>query len=420
MSAEAARVPACTVAELPAYRWVILGSVFLINMIFYGISFSYGVFLKPLIAEFGWSRGATAFGFTVTQVVSGIFSFAMGLLSDRLGFRAVVTGGGVLFSAGIVLAGSATSLWNYYLFIGLMAGLGRACFNAPMVSAIAQWFDRSRGRAFGIALSGMGFGTLILPPLANALITTVDWRYAFQVVGMLALLLIVGAGLFLRNRRARAAAEVGGPEDWKTGEALGTRTFWHVWLTNFCCCFSHSFPLVHMAAYATDLGAAPATGALMLAVTGALGAVGRVFWGLVGDRLGPRRALILVLSIQTAVIFSMTWVWQSWMLFVLAAALGLSFGGVYPLYALSIHTYFGTRSLGGIYGYFSAAAMFGMGFGGYLGGQIFDWTGSYLVAFLASTGLGIGAITFAVLTRQPSRARPAPVEPRPAPAMVIP
>ncbi|MBI3076616.1 MAG: MFS transporter [Deltaproteobacteria bacterium] len=270
---------------------------------------------------------------------------------------------------------------------------------------IARWFDRNRGLAFGLSLSGTGIGTLLLPPLANGVIATASWRVAFQVFGLLSLVLILGAGLLLKPKPAVAGATGRSDEgeQWNVSEALRTRTFWSIGFTNLFCCFSHSIPLVHIAAYATDLGATPATGALLLAVIGGVSIGGRVLWGLLADRFGPGRTLVACLLTQTTSILGLALAPQFWMLYLFAGGLGLAYGGVYPLYATAMQHYFGNKSLGGIYGYFSTGALLGMGLGGFLGGRLFDLTGSYLFAFLVSTSLGAVAVTLAALTRRPLR-----------------
>src|SRR3989338_5915448 len=147
--------------------WVVLGAAFLMQMVFSGVHFSFGVFLKPVAEEFGWGRGTTAFAYTLLWWVSSPAGLLLGWLSDRIGTRKILVFGAIAVGLGVFLSSRIESLWQFYLYFGILAGIGRAADRAPLLSAVLQFFRRRKGLAVGITLSGTGVGTLLFPWLAR-------------------------------------------------------------------------------------------------------------------------------------------------------------------------------------------------------------------------------------------------------------
>ena len=160
--------------------WVILACAFAIQLTFSGIHFTFGVFLKPMSDELEWTRGATAFAYTLMWWVSSPAAILLGWFSDRFGSRVVLVFGAFVFSIGLLVSSSAQQLWQFYLGFGVLAGIGRASARAPLLAGVMQFFDKRRGLAMGITLSGTGVGTLLFPPLVRYVISLGRLAHGFR------------------------------------------------------------------------------------------------------------------------------------------------------------------------------------------------------------------------------------------------
>ena len=394
--------------------WVVLAAAFAIQFTFSGIHFTFGVFLKPIAEVFDWSRGATSFAYTLAWWVSAPAGIFLGWLSDRIGPRKVLLIGASLFSLGIFLSGRVENLWQFYLFFGVMAGFGRAAARGPLLSAVFQHFTKRKGLAVGITLSGTGIGTLFFPFLARYVMSVSDWRTAFFVLGTLAALLVFPAAFAIRRPhniggdggvqgKAASASKVidsdsvlGAPaEGWTLPTVLRQRVFWLFMVMGFFCCISHSLPLAHIVAYATDRGIAEIPAAGLLGFIGLSAAVGRLVWGMTADRITARKTVFCCIVIQTVLIFWLAFAEKMWSLTLFSVLYGLGYGGVLPLYAVVTRELFGMRRFGSIYGMHSFGTTIAMGTGPILGGFVFDYAGDYFPALITSGTLGLVAISLA-------------------------
>lgn len=412
--------------------WIVLGAAFLMQMVFSGIHFSFGVFLKPVAEEFQWGRGATAFANTLLWWVSSPAGLLLGWLSDRIGTRKILLFGAIVFGLGVFLSSRIENLWQFYLYFGVLAGIGRAADRAPLLSAVLQFFRRRKGLAMGITLSGTGVGTLLFPWLARYMISVVDWRAAFAAMGVLSWLILLPVAFVIRkpkageaepespDARARYTEAKGilGREDkeWTVAEVLTNRVFWIFVATGLACCISHSLPLAHIVAYASDRGIADLTAAGILGAIGVSAAVGRLMWGATSDMIGARKTVFCCIALQTLAMFLVAFANSLPAFYLFAVGFGLAYGGVLPLYAVVTRELFGMKRFGTVYGMHSLVTSFGMGGGGIVGGYLFDFSGSYFIPLMTSTVLGIIATGFAAhlafLTEpeQPTSEQGVPVE----------
>lgn len=390
--------------------WIVLAAAFTMQMAFAGGHFTFGVFLKPMAEQMHWSRGATAFAYTLLWWASAPATVLLGWISDRIGARKVLVFGSIIFGLGIFLSSRVENLWEFYLYFGVLGGIGRAAARAPLLSAIFQYFTRRKGLAVGLTLSGTGIGTLIFPPLMRYTMSAADWRVAFIVLGLLSWLILLPSALIIRKPRA-GEAEPGKPggedksegfgllgtadEEWTVGRVLKNRTFWTLVATGFACCVSHSFPLAHIVAYASDRGISELTAATVLGTVGVSAAAGRLIWGATSDRIGGRKTVLCCITLQTLMMFLVAFAKDLWAFYLFAVAFGLAYGGVLPLYAVVSRELFGMRRFGTVYGMHSLVTSMGMGSGAIVGGYIFDLSGDYFFAFMTSTALGLIAIGFA-------------------------
>ena len=400
------------------YRWVVLGSAFVIISMSIGTLFTLGVFLKPIEDSMGWSRSSIGAISLLNWIVMGVGGVIAGYLSDRFGTRVVVLAGGVLLGLGLVLSGRAAEVWQFHLSFGVLVGGGVSCFYVPLTVVAIKWFEDQRGMAAAFVSAGNGFGILVLSPLSRWLISTFDWRTAFWVLGDLAWLVVIPAALLLRPspseqattrlRPVRAPQGASGPSIASAG-AAATRSwpFWAIALTHFGCCAAHSGPIFHMVSHAIDQGVAAMTAAGLLGASGLASIVGRVATGMVADRWGAKRTLITALVFQAAMVASYLVVRDAGGLYAVGMLFGIAYGSAMPLYSLLTREYFGERAMGTVYGAVFMISCVGMGLGSYAGGAIHDVLGSYRWLFLGSFAVGALAAGLGVTLRPPLRLRAA-------------
>ena len=391
------------------YGWVIVIAGTLVSCMGLGAMFSLGVFLKPISESMGWSRTSISTVALLNWIFMGIGSLVWGALSDRIGTRAVVLSGGVLLGLGMVTASQATTLLQFQLLFGVLIGFAVGAFYAPMTAAATRWFTEHRSLAVALVSCGIGLGVLTVGPLARALITAYDWRTAMLVIGDLCWLVVIPAALLVRpapsatdGSASVATLDANGREFTATA-AVQTPQFWAIALTHFACCAAHSGPIFHMVTHAIDRGVAPLTAATVLGVSGLSSVAGRVTCGLLADRFGAKRTLLVGLAIQATAVLLYLFTTTAASFYALAVAFGLSYGGVMPLYAILVREYFGERIMGTAYGAVFLVSTLGMALGSWSGGWFYDAFGSYLWLFIGSSAIGLGAITIAVTFRPPRR-----------------
>jgi MFS family permease len=407
--AVAARVPLF-------YGWVIVGVGALAGAATMGVVQSFSVFLAPLGQDLGTSRATLSLAFSANMLVFGVSSILGGALADRIGTRRLAAAGGVLFGLGMILVAPSRGVGQVILALGAVAGLGMGALQGPMQYLTARWFDRQKGLALGTLLAGAGLGTLVTSPLAETLISRYGWRVTFVVIGLIAAAVILMAcPLLVESPEACGLRPDGGPaahaggapapaaSPWTNRAAMRTGAFWTLLGTWYCCCASHSGPLVHAAAHAMDVGVGAPWAAGMLSAFGASAFASRIGLGVVADRFGGRATLIGALAGQTVLIAALGGLRTPWALAAWAVFFGLAYGGVFAQYPVILREYFGATRVGAVYGAAMAVNAIGMASGPYLAGLLHDFTGTYQVPFWLSGGLGAVATFLAM-----GLARPAP------------
>jgi predicted MFS family arabinose efflux permease len=205
--------------------------------------------------------------------------------------------GGILLGLGLVTASQAATLGQFQLLFGGIVGFAAGSFYAPLTATATSWFTRHRSLAVALVSAGMGIGSMTVAPFARWMITSYDWRIAMSGIGALAWLVIIPAALLVRSppalpRGAAAAAGAGGRE-FTVAEALSTPQFAAIALTFFACCAAHSGPIFHMVTYAIDCGVSPLAATTVISAAGLAALSGRVICGLVADRVGAKRTLVV-------------------------------------------------------------------------------------------------------------------------------
>ena len=391
-----------------SYGWVVVAAGFIITLIVHGITFSIGVFFKPLVQSFQWSRGQASLIWATTWVTFSVLALLVGPLTDRFGARRTMLAGGCLFSLGILFSSRATSLWHLFILFGMLGSVGRVSTVMPLVVTVARWFDKRQGLALGLAQS-MAIGALIISPLAAWLVTNKGWQQAFLVLGVLSLITIVPLTFLIREPQTSAPKvprerRVSDPsQDFHLREALRTRTYWSLKLMVLSCCICHSFLLLHLVNYLTDRGYTISRAAMLFGILGVASAVGKIANGLGADRYGAKPVISGFLMVQGLGVLLFLRPDQPWLLYAGIIIWGIAQGGPMTCYAMLYRKYFGKRHLATLMSGFYFSGGLGMALGGLLGGVLYDVTGSYQLSFAISVMGGVGASLIAMTLQPPNR-----------------
>ena len=389
------------------YGWVIVGVGIVVTCIGLGAMLSLSVFLQPLAQAMGWSRTGISTAALLNWLCMGVGSFLWGALSDRYGTRAVLLLGGGLLGLGLVTASQATTLGQFQLLFGVLVGLASGSFYAPLTATTTRWFTRHRSLAVALVAAGIGLGASTVAPLARWIITNYDWRLAMLVIGNLAWLLIIPAALLVREPPAPSPAG-GAPggitadgREFTMAQALRTPQFAAIAVTHFACCAAHSGPIFHMVTHAIDRGVPAMAAVTVLSVAGLASLGGKIICGLVADRVGAKRTLLVGLAIQAVAVSLYIFTRDLGSFYALAVIFGFAYGGVMPLYAILVREYFGARIMGTAFGAVALVSTLGMALGPMAGGWLYDSFGSYFWLFIGSFGIGLGAVAIALAFRPP-------------------
>ncbi len=395
------------------YRWVIVAAGGLLSCVAIGAMFSLPVFLQPVSRDTGWSVAGISTAMTIGFLAMALGSMLWGNLSDRFGPRIVVLAGTVILTAGLALASQASSLLMFQVVFGLLVGGGTAAIFAPMMAAVTGWFDTHRSLAVSLVSAGMGVAPMTMSPLAGWLVTHYDWRSSMLIIAMLAAVLMIPTALLVRRPPAleqAAAAEEGSAEesDLTLGQVLRSPAFLILLLTNFFCCATHAGPIFHTVSYAVTCGIPLLLAVSIYSVEGLAGLAGRIGFGLMGDRFGAKRVLVLGLLVQAFAALGFLVARDLGSFYAVAAVFGFIYAGVMPLYAVIARENFPLPMMGTVIGGIAMAGSLGMSTGPLVGGLIFDIFDSYRWLYIGAWAMGLGAVLIA-LTFRPLRRQEAVV-----------
>jgi MFS family permease len=357
------------------HAWRLVVAAFISTFTLFGVAYSFGAFFRPMAAEFHADREAISAIFSITAFLYFMFGPITGHLADRFGPRAVVMTGAIAMGVGLIATAGVHHLWAAYITYGLGLGIGVACCYVPLVSAVSGWFLRRRNTALGVAVSGIGAGTLAVAPLAAELIRRLGWRRAYVILGFAA-----AAVLMLCAYLAEPApAENEGPRA-MLGHTLRKPDFVLLYSAGFLWSIATAVPFVFLTPYAQGRGIGQVSAAALVGVIGFASTAGRLGLGALADRMGILRlyrACVLALGLSYAI----WWSADSWTgLALFALAMGISYGGAVTLTPAVVAELFGTQGLGAILGALYTSSAIATLVGPPLCGAIIDRTGSYRFA----------------------------------------
>ena len=383
------------------HGWFVVTAAFAVTFVGFGSAYTFSAFIESLQRDFAASRGSVSLVFSL----AGFLYFGLGVLSgplaDRFGSRRLAVIGMLLTGIGLGLAGFAQSLTQVYTAYSLGVGLGVGCAYVPAVGAVQRWFVRRRGFASGLAVAGIGVGTLVMPPLASLLIADLGWRSAYLVLGAFAAIIGAGSALLIENdprdrglhpdgdaRRERAAES---PQGASMRDAITSCAFVGLYAACLICSFGVFVPFVHLVPYALDRGVPQSSAVLLLGMIGVGSTAGRIFLGGLADRMG-RRASLLAMFVGMALSLA---IWavagNVWTLAAFALAYGVFYGGWVAVLPAVVMDTFGGRNVSGIIGILYTSVAFGTLIGPSAAGFAFDVTHSYTLPIWASVVANVAA-----------------------------
>jgi MFS family permease len=379
-----------------------LGLVLLIASIGAVGMWSVVVALPVVQAEFGATRGAVSLAFTMIMMGFGLGGVVMGRITDRLGIVAAIALSMTFLAVSYVAAGLSTTLWQFIAASFLM-GLGTSATFAPLMAEVSHWFERYRGLAVTIVASGNYVAGTVWPPLVNWGNSTIGWRTTHIAIGILCPAAVALLVLVLRAQigEAKVRDHANAPPP-QVDLNLSTNALTVLLcIASISCCVAMAMPQVHIVAYCGDLGYGVARGAEMLSLMMALGIISRIGSGFLADRIGGIRTLLVGSVAQGFALLFYLFFDSLTSLYLISGMFGLFQGGIVPSYAIIVREAMPAAQAATRVGIVIFASVFGMSFGGWVSGVIFDATGSYAAAFangLAWNGLNI-AIVIALLLR---------------------
>jgi MFS family permease len=377
--------------------WLVVAAAFLSMFTVFGVAYSFGAFFDPMAREFHVNRASTSAVFSITSFLWFTLGSVTGAVADHIGPRRVLAAGAAAMTAGLALTSAAPSIWAGYATYGLGVGIGTACGYVPMVAAVGGWFQpRRRSLAIGLAVTGIGVGTLVVPPIAAAAITAFGWRRTYLLLGAVTLLLLGLASIFATRppRAAHSAADL------HLGAAVRSHQFAAMYLGGVLASFALFIAFVHLVPFAIHTGTPAVPAAALIGAIGVGSTASRATLGWAAAHLGVVRTY----QASTAVLGASFAIWLAAPgyagLVAFALLLGFGYGGWVALSPSVVAELFGARGLGGSVGFLYTSAGIGSLLGPPVAGLIVDRSGSYTAAIVAALVLGLLAAAVLLPLRQ--------------------
>ena len=382
-------IPPIELFDSPRAWWMV-AAAFLAMCAAYAVAYSFGAFFKPMAAEFGAHRSATSAVFSITVLVWSLLGPVTGHLSDRFGPRIIVATGAIAMGLGLALTSMIDRLWIGYLTYGLGVGVGVACAYVPMVAVVGGWFMRRRNTALGIAVAGIGFGTVCGAPIAAASISHLGWRATYAVFAAATTAILLGCAWMVERPPVHVT-----PSRIRLADSLRSPAFGFLYGSSVVISIVLFVPFVYLPSFAHDHGASEFASAALVGIIGGASVAGRMGLGSLADRAGVVRlyqASFLVLALSYGLWLAAA-TYPAMVVF--AIVMGAGYGGYVALSPAVIAHLFGTNRMGTMLGALYTSGGFGAMVGPPLAGLIIDRTGSYRVAIAAA--LTVALISFALL-----------------------
>jgi len=379
-----------------------------------GMATSFGMFFAPLIEDMGWTRAATSAAFSINIFIGGIFGIIGGWLNDKFGPRVVLPLFGLFSCLGYFLVSQMNAIWQFYLFFGVIVGLGSNVF-VPAMSTVARWFVKRRSIMSGIAFSGSGVGLVCLPLIINWFLNAYDWRMSLVIMSITLAVVTLLAVIFVRTNPTKMGLIPYGANELSLNgdihaddtsnsltvkQALKTSGFWLLFTALLCYGFCFFAFQVHINVHAIDSGISSIGAASVLTVLGVAAIIGQLGLGALGDKIGNKKMFVLGMACIVLSVITIIFARDLWAFYIFAILLGLAFGNCSTQESPLVAWLFGLASHGTLLGFFAFSFTIGAAIGPMVFGSIYDNSGSYQSAFYISGAVALfGVITSFLMKR---------------------
>ena len=380
----------------PTYGWVMVFAVFLLSALAFGALGSISVFLKPLAAEFGWSRGQTSLGYTVISFSSALFGILWGYIADRRGTRWFGLVAAFAMSGSLFALSQQNSIWQFYGLYFLFGAFGNAMVTSPLFANVGFWFTHKPGLALGVTASGGAMGQAVVPYLCALCLDLYGWQNTYMIIAVGYLALAVPVALLIRESPTREQSRQQSVSETRTFPLSDREVISWISCAIIFCCVCMAVPIVHLVPLLTDTGYTLEQATSVLMVLMLSGVMGRVLGGKLGDMIGALPSYMVMSGGQTLSVIWFPFLDSTLSLYLVAVLFGFTYSGVmsailvctrmmvsanYAARAMSITSFFG---------------WFGMGAGGFMGGYLFDLAGNYETSFVGA--MLVGCVNLTILT----------------------
>ena len=403
--------------------WTILAILIVVQVIGQAISMSAGIMVAPLNDEeggFGWSIAIIGGAIAVYYLVGALMSPIAGMMGDRFGARPIMLGCGVLYLVSMTLVGMVTEVWHFFIAFGVMLAITQAFTFVPLQASIGGWFRRRLGLATGLLQGAGGIGSAVIAPCIAELLGAAGWQDTFLIIGFAGGGLIIACSLFFRSSPVDVdtrpyGTESNDPPDLVISKeilaqrlkAFGqatrrTRAFWNLPTIHGLGCAGHGIILIYAIPFGVELGMGLTQAALILSFISIFSIIGRFIVPILAERFGGKPVMIVALFLQGVTVLVLFWAQDVWAFYLFGVAFGLGFGGEMSAYLVVNRQYFGQGPLATLYGYQIMGAMLGHAVATFLGGLVYEVTGSFMPVFALSMGFSLVGV-LAILTLESTK-----------------
>ena len=413
------------------FGWIIVSGCFITLALVYSLQYSFSVFFVTLIREFGWSRSVGAGAFSLFNLFSTLTGPLIGSLILTLGLQRVVLLGALLLGGGLFLCSFIETWWQFYLFFGIIVALGVGAAGwVPNITLIQLWFREKRGLATGIISSGVGIGILSVVPATQHLILRVGWRTTYRLTALMIPLVVISIALVLLKRPPSARPGLPGEREgakapsrdllivdgawtsrsWNLRQAAGTKRFWLLGLAFFLGNFLTQSIFAHQVAFFVDHALSAVLASYLVGLVGVVSIGGKILWGALSDRIGREVTFTLGMLCFTLGMFLLILfdLFPSYSLtYAYSVCFGMGYGVTAALPPLITADLFEGPAFGHIFGAFMVFTGLGAAMGAWFTGLIYDWTGSYVPAFILLVAFS-GVASLSIWSAGPRKIRRVP------------
>ena len=398
------------------YAWVIVTIIAIMQMVGSSIRMAFGVFIYPLSDEFGWSQGSITLAYALSSIVTALASPLAGSFGDRFGARKSMMLGCAMFIGGMLLIGLVNQVWQFYLTFGVLLGVAQAVFLVPLIPSAMTWFRRHLGVGMGFLMAAWGLGPALTAPIMGFMIEHLGWRDTFWVTAAGSAVIMAALIAKYSNRPADRGLEPygalpGDPPATRRAPPVDrvklftkfmrhTKAYWNLSSIHFLGCVGHAVILVYIVPIAMEEGVSVVVAAGLLTVLSGVSIGTRLATPVLSDYVGPKTVMTVAYVLQGVPVVMLFWTHDVWLFYVFAAVFGIGYGGEAGGFPILNRRYYGQAPVGSAHGFQMLGAGLGMAVGGWIGGVIFDFMGSYDLALVISVVASLmGAVSIVLLER---------------------